>query len=176
VLLLFDFIKMNSLKIKAILSNDAAVGPIFLDVFPSDQLPRNYPLPCAFVANMDPGDKPGKHWVAFHVAANGCKTYFDSYGKPPNIPTFVKWLGRSYTYNGFRLQSLFSSACGQFCIYFLTHICRGYTLKDIIETLDADDSSANDELVTAFVNQRYDVDTKTYDLDYIIEQICGPEQ
>ena len=72
-------------------------------------------------------------------------------------------------YNDKRLQGDISSTCGQYCIYFLLHICRGYCLREITKAFDGFED--NDEAVTDFVNERYNVNTETLDPDYLLEQI-----
>ena len=41
-------------------------------------------FPCGFVANTDPSDEPGAHWVAFYFQSERKGEFFDSYGKPPD--------------------------------------------------------------------------------------------
>ncbi|WP_207788021.1 hypothetical protein, partial [Candidatus Thiosymbion oneisti] len=75
---------MNAGQINRILKT--CIGESFLGVFPSDLLPFDkfvHPQVTGgtrkmLVANTDPSDQPGAHWVAFVL--DGCHgKYFDSY-------------------------------------------------------------------------------------------------
>ncbi len=47
--------------------NDPVTSKMFCGVFPSNKLPQTViKYPCRFVANTNPSDKPGTHWVAFY--------------------------------------------------------------------------------------------------------------
>ncbi len=165
---------MNSIEIAKILKSDSMVSKCFLGVYASDQLPRRrVTAPCALVANTDPITKSGQHWVAFHVSNDRQGTYFDSYGKPPAVNIFEEFLDKNcheWTFNKKRIQGNFSSTCGQYSIYFLTHKCRGYSLPEIVSAFDGYDD--NDEAVVEFVNSRYDVNTDVLDVEFIVKQIC----
>ena len=58
----------------------------FVGVFPSDKIPHTITPPAAFVANTNPQEKPGKHWVAFYIDQDRNGEYFHSYGRPPIKP------------------------------------------------------------------------------------------
>ena len=58
---------MNTSQIKYALEQDPLTRKIFRGVFPSDKLPQTIEkYPCGSVANTDPSNKPGTHWVAFY--------------------------------------------------------------------------------------------------------------
>lgn len=165
---------MNGAVITRILKSDQCVGPIYAGTFPSDKLPKGVqPVPIAMVMNTDPQGQPGEHWTAIYVDKDGFGVYFDSLGRPPStVNAFEQFLlinSRSWIYNDRMVQNPFLSTCGQYCIYFLTKICRGYTLRDVIDSLDGFDD--NDQAVVDYVQDNYDVHTRTFDEDFVWTQI-----
>lgn len=166
---------MNSKTIYKILKSDEAVSPTFYGVFPSDRLPDKINGGrCSVVANVDTSAGPGSHWVAFYIDQEGLCVYFDSYGRPPCLESFTAFIKRNSSqeiHNQKHLQGPFSSTCGQYSIYFLAHICRGYSLRDIVKAFDEQED--NDEAVTEFVNTRFDVNTETFNVDFILDQISS---
>lgn len=156
---------MNTLQLTKILKSDPAVAPTFLGVFPSDRLPNIEQRRNSFVANTAGSSDPGKHWVAFYIHDETC-IFFDSYGNPPS-GIFKKFVDKyALDYNHHRLQGPLSSTCGQFCVYFLLHIVRGYSLNDIVSAFGGFDD--NDQAVTDFVNLYFDIDTEVLDLRMFI--------
>lgn len=163
---------MNSRLIHKILSSDPVVAPSFYGVFPRDRLPDRVMTKCALVANMDQSSGPGTHWVAFFIDEDRTCIYFDSYGQPPQLHAFKEFIDRhsvDWEFNGIRLQGSLSSACGPFCVYFLLHVCRGYSMGEIVKAFDGHDD--NDEAVTEFVNSRFDIKIPVLDLCYVIDQL-----
>ena len=146
---------MNTDEIASILSNDAYVGPVFGGCVSSDMLCEMVPAryPCAYVCNYDPSDRPGTHWVAVYLTEDRRGEFFDSYGMVPMLPVFVDFLRRnttSWTVNSRQLQGLTSTVCGQYCVFYLLHRCRGWKM-DVIVNLFEKDTRENDEAVFEFV-------------------------
>src|SRR5690242_17440523 len=83
----------------------------FLGTFAIDKIPKNMNSPYSFIANTDPSDKPGQHWVAVRTYRNEI-SYFDSYGL---APVFIF----SGSYNTKQVQDCNTKTCGEHCIYFL---------------------------------------------------------
>lgn len=108
---------------------------VSLGVFPADRLPSvlcirdalGGSINCCFVANTDPANRPGKHWVLFvatMMARNRIQLeYFDSYGLP--MPMYAD-LYATCIRNGYLklvsevstvcLQDINSSVCGYWCL------------------------------------------------------------
>ena len=70
---------MDTLMIKKLLKT----FPCFKGVFPCDQLPYDANLPINIIANTDPANLPGEHWICISIKKNGRGQYFDSFGLPP---------------------------------------------------------------------------------------------
>lgn len=91
----------------------------FLGVFAADEIPKRInTYPSCFVANTDPARNPGAHWVACYVSSANCAEFFDSYGLPPTFYDLELPI-KPKSFNRICFQSLRSSACGHYCVYFL---------------------------------------------------------
>ena len=166
---------MDTKQIAKILRKDEIVGKQFAGVFPSDKLPTEINTPSCFVANTDPHNKPGTHWVAFFTDPDGHIEYFDSYGLHPFTKSFVTFLKRGscgWIWNTRRIQGPLSTTCGHYCIYFLLLRCRGHRLREIIAAFDQHNLVANDITVTDFINEQFDLNTESHDIDTIVNKVC----
>jgi hypothetical protein len=165
---------MNSSQLSTILHSNMPAS--FIGVFPSDQLPKTVSVfPACFIINTDPASQPGSHWVAIYVDSKEFGEYFDSYGKPPDVMSIVKFLNencRSWHYNTKRIQGSFSSVCGHYCVYFLVRRLSGTPMSVIRNEFSGADFEENDHLVTEWVNENFELNTDTYNVDFIANQIC----
>ena len=174
---------MDAQQIYSILKSDEVVNANnFLGCFPLDLIPISaLKHPCCLVINTKPQNHPGEHWVAVIKSENNRGIYFDSYGIPPyNLPEIEEILNEceSWKFNNIALQSPFSAVCGQYVIFFLTHITRGYSLDHIVYLLnDTGDQYANDAFIYQYIKDKYidDVDSikklKIIDIPFIFTQI-----
>ena len=161
---------MNTSEILNILEQDSKIKPVLEGVFCRDKLPAVSKLPLALAANTDSSKGPGEHWIGIFFPIDGQPMYWDSYGLAPRHKEFVKYLGRQYDYNDVQLQSPFSSACGQYSIFFLAMACRGCTMKQI-QNCFSESLMENDRLVTEFINRNYNVKTRVYEPAFLMEQV-----
>lgn len=153
---------MNSEQIDSILQQNCLVSKMnYLGVFPSDRIPHEAvkTYPCCAVVNTKPHNHPGMHWVCFVKDSHNNGVYFDSYGYPPyNLESVALVLDHcnQWDFNNQQLQTLFSTVCGQYCIFFLLHFAKGYTLPHITELLnDAGDTYSNDAFVFSYIGNKY---------------------
>lgn len=86
------------------------------------------------VFNIDPHDKPGKHWLSIFIDnKNKTVDYFDSLGHVPtkNISSFLKHF-KTYKLNiNYKAYQKGGSQCGIYAIHFLIERLRGETFKEI---------------------------------------------
>lgn len=152
---------MDSKLIYRILTNDKRVKELnFLGVYPLDLIPINaLNHPCCLVVNTKPSNHPGEHWVCIVKTEENKGIYFDSFGYPPyNLPEIGTVLDScvEWSFNDTRLQSTFSTVCGQYCIFFLTHFAKGLCMEHIIHLInDSGDTHANDALIFNYIKRRY---------------------
>ena len=143
-----------------ILRHIPATRGTFQGVFPSDRLPSHIGhYPAAFVANVDPHDRPGSHWCAFYFDQNEHGEFFDSYGRKPgdvcsHFKQFLVNNSRFWTYNSQKLQSVTSNVCGHYCLYFLFNRCRHISLKTIVNRFSKN-AIENDRLVYHFIMKHF---------------------
>jgi hypothetical protein len=122
----------------------------FLGVFPSDLLPHSIPqTTCTVIINTDPHTESGSHWLAVHFEPRSSSAYyFDSFGRPPHIPTIQEFLRRNCTvqeYNAIQLQGPSTTLCGHYCCLFALHMDIGETPKrfvSLFNPVNADDMVA----------------------------------
>ena len=78
-----DSVSISRMAVK-LLKNS---GVRFQGVYPSDHLPCVYEIssrsPCCYVANSDPCNELGSHWVAFFHPTPNVIEFFDSFAKTP---------------------------------------------------------------------------------------------
>ena len=126
----------------------------FVGVYACDRLPRILPShrPLLIVANTDPHDKPGQHWIAMYIGRDAKGEYFDSLGQPaPQI--FQRYLNKycnSWRPIGRQLQSVISYFCGHYVIYYCLYRSLGYSIERLI-SIFAHDTALNDALVHSIV-------------------------
>ena len=107
---------MNTTQIDSILKRCRLTT--YRGVFASDQLPR---VTGVLIANVDPINKPGSHWVAIYISADRQRgEFFDSFGRAPDqrLTLFMKCNCVNWIYNKRQLQSVVSKCCGHYCILY----------------------------------------------------------
>jgi hypothetical protein len=102
------------------------------------------------VINLDPVYESGTHWIALFAKNMEQLYYFDSYALPPN-KIIGKYLEnyKKVTRNKKSYQSVFSSVCGQYCIYFIYMLSLNLSFDELIKLLD--NSINSDLFVKSFV-------------------------
>ena len=151
---------MNTSQITHALEHDPVTRKQFCGVFPSDKLPRSLDrYPCGLIANTDPSNKSGTHWVAFYFPSEKKGEFFDSYGHAPeqyrkSFGNFLKT--HAWNFNKRKLQSAWSDVCGQYCIFFLSHRARGFSTSQIVHLFN-NDTVSNDVQVSAFVRRHFNI-------------------
>lgn len=149
-------------------------------VYPADKLPIVNKYPFILIANTDNHDGPGKHWVAIYLDENKKGEFFDSFGQSPSVygPYFENFLMENsidFTSNLRTLQSMMSAVCGQYCLFFLIHRCRDFSLNKILSVF-TEEPYINDEMVHNFVEERYDIHVPVSNFDFMCRQICTKRQ
>lgn len=86
---------------------DPVVASLMQVVFPGDKLPTINTYPAGLIANTDPQDQPGMHWVAMYFDSPHESEFFDSYGFSPETYNMDAYILREATYyNDKPLQGL----------------------------------------------------------------------
>ena len=144
---------MNTQELSQLLKRDATVRQVVRGVFARDLLPTDVNYPSGYVCNTHTSSQPGEHWVAIFIDHDGVGEYFDSFGLPPLHASFEMFMNRncaSWSYNNRTLQSITSSVCGLYCIYFLVMRSKGYSLRDLLSVF-TDNFNTNDDIVANLI-------------------------
>src|SRR5277367_2607312 len=125
---------MNSKNISDILK--VRCKDMFLGVFPRDRLPLTLPprRPLLLICNTDPHSRPGEHWIALYVSSTTGE-YFDSFGQSPLL-IFKRFLDKfcpKWIMIDKKLQSILSSFCAHYCIFYSLFKYLGYDMKCIMD-------------------------------------------
>jgi hypothetical protein len=159
---------MNTRQLQHCIEQDKLLQKYCIGVYASDTVPRKIAeRPICFIVNTDPISKPGKHWYAVYLHADGNAEVFDSYGREPVM--------KNVDYNPIRIQGPLSSTCGQFCLYYLCQKVRGRSMKDIVNDFSID-FVMNDLCVAEYVNRNFNLNVETYDVENIVSQMCFSDQ
>ena len=142
----------------------------FARVFSSDNIPHEFDAwPATLIANTDPADEPGEHWVAMYQHRQHAPIeFFDSYGNNPldydmHLPFDVDII------NTHQLQHDASRACGHYCVYFVTLRPLASTAHSLIAYLRGNSRitpSERDEAAKDFVSHQLS--------RYPFTPICNP--
>ena len=143
---------MNTDEIETYLKKDPACKDMFYGVYSSDNIPTISKLPALIVCNTDTRRGPGEHWIVIYLDNTGHGEYFDSFGRRPEdgFKTFLDEHCSSWICNERQLQSVISSFCGHYCIFFSLYRSRGVDLRSIVK-LFTKDTGLNDSIVHKFV-------------------------
>ena len=178
---------MNTEQLLKCIRQDSLLRKYCVGVFALDTVPRKIiERPACFIVNTDPVSKPGTHWFAVFLLENSSAPsglslageYFDSYGRVEVAPAAaVETATKSGLLrpNTVRIQGPLSSACGQYCLYYLCHRVRGREMRDIVNDFSTN-YVLNDLCVTEYVNRNFNLNMQTFDFDYIVSQVCKAEQ
>jgi len=121
-----------------------------------DPLPI-YSPPLCFILNTDTTNLPGQHWVCVYIHSNGICEYFDSFGGDPN-PWLGEWINTHCTvcyYSRHVFQSINSTTCGLFCLYYLYNrsVNTVLTYKQFLSLYFSIDVSENETNIVNFFNE-----------------------
>ena len=144
---------MNTLQINACLKNCKS----FQGTHPLDKIPPMNKSPYSTVINLSPSDHTGSHWVALYSDTISTVEIFDSYGRDlQDQEEFRNVIGhRHVVCNPTPVQSIGSSVCGQYCIFFVYQKERGKSMKQIVQCFSPSRCLENDSNVKSWVHKRF---------------------
>jgi len=162
---------MNSAEIASAIVRDPVLHSVCIGVFPADRLPVVKKYPSCFIANADPASQPGSHWVAFYIPNKDTCEFFDTYGGYTRNEYFKTYINKfeNDVVSAKRLQSPFSTVCGQHALYFLFNRCRGLTFTQIVNMYSSD-TLANNETICQFINDTFVLTEPISDLVFLVSQ------
>lgn len=136
----------------------------FLGCFPCDRLPTDVNWPSCLIANTEPHYSTGEHWIAIFINKEGYADFFCSMGSDPQsqFKKFLDTYSFSWNQNKKQVQNNNSISCGQYCIFFLFVRTYGISLPKFL-TLFTSNYEENDEIVTGFVNGKFNISSLIYE-------------
>ena len=145
---------MYATQINQIASHHSHTKPTYAGVYSADNLPiiEKTNKPWFIIANKDPGNSPGSHWVVLFNNIDGTIDYFCSLGEKPD-GDILSYLEKSKYYHAptIRYQSNSSSACGYMCLYYADLRSIGYDDSTTTATLSTKHFGQNDRIVKTYV-------------------------
>lgn len=111
----------DTLQLNRVGKKDADISRNFLGVFAADMIPWqefNRRNNCHLIANTDPANMPGQHWVVM-AKKNGKASFFDSYGMRPSEHN-QSWRALDGRHaSKLDLQQYESDVWGDYCLLFM---------------------------------------------------------
>lgn len=168
---------MDTVELTRALTSNEITQPYFRGVFARDQTKEaksfiNPNRANIFIFNTDPKSEPGEHWVCVYIQG-GKGELFDSFGMEPSndLFNFIHSNTESWIRNTMRFQSLLSSVCGQYCIFFACKRSMNFSFDQILKMINNKNS---DTIVHSYVKNNFSNlhDIEEFDVNFIIRQIC----
>lgn len=171
---------MDTVQLTRLLRGNRYTKRVFQGVYPSDQLPKKLRKPAIIIANTDPANKPGTHWVAIYYGRNGETELFNSFGisYPATLNNkFSKFLtakSKNYTrLNTKRLQSSLSTVCGQYCCMYTLDRSKGNFMNSFLRHFSYTNLVGNDEKILKMFDENFKIEKDDDDYgDIICNQVC----
>lgn len=149
-------------QLETLALTDVRLQSIFIGVYSLNNLPYiiryqhsaiKHVKPICFIVNTDTTNLPGQHWIAIFIDENNIGEVFDSFGRlpPSHIQRWMNINTRFWYYSQDCIQSISSTMCGAFCLYYLFHKSRGISLQVILSHFDFIFLQCNDYIVQRFV-------------------------
>lgn len=137
-------------EIEQYVKSDELLCSMFNGIFNIyERLPIYVSYPSFYIFNI------GRHWVT--VVVNSCRhgEYFDSFGLPPpqRIHLLLDNICTSWEYNQVRVQSMYSTYCGHYCLLFLKHRLYNFDSSDFINMFNQlDENEKSRTVCSLFMN------------------------
>ena len=153
-------VPLNTYQIDARAKNDSFLKHEWGGVYPSDLLTKQigFKRPKGYIANTDPSNKSGSHWVSFNFPREEeIVEFYDSYGLLPSFYTpyfshFIKENGKHLLRSNVDSQGLFSDVCGYYALGYLHMRSKGRSMSSIINSFPVNSKNTNDKKIAEYVN------------------------
>jgi hypothetical protein len=110
----------------------------------------------SFLITQFKSGEQGQHWLAIYYDYNGKCTFFDSFGHSPaffGLEAYIDKTSTKWEYNAQQIQSIFSSTCGYYCIYFILLKSRNFEMNEILNLFNKTNLNINDYIVSKLLNE-----------------------
>ena len=163
---------MNTAELLSAVASHPVLKRYLGGVVASDQLPEgNKVRNKYYIVNLDASHQPGSHWVVCFKRDEG-NLYFDSYGFPPLIARIRQFMGSSFAYNEKILQCPKSTACGQWCLFFVCWVLLGRSMDELSKRFASQDLIKNDHEINHWLKLALNVEENVLDQSFLLKQIA----
>ena len=140
-----------------IISQDKTVRMGFQGIRSADELPARLQCDQSLIFNASDSDEIGTHWLCLYQNSNTELEMFDSCGNSPSFYNLQDKLpySRTIAYNKRKLQGVYSSVCGVYCMQYLFYKSRGYPTSKIVNDLFSADLNQNDRRTIDYIKTLY---------------------
>ena len=116
---------MNGAELHAFINKINSLKPLFLGIFSINTLPTEIPVNHFLICNFDLDHNPGSHWFCLFRINSKKIECFDSLGisksKKKVLKKYLKLDNVMLKFNNTSVQSLHTSTCGKFVLFFAIH-------------------------------------------------------
>jgi hypothetical protein len=108
----------------------------------------------AYIFNLDKRSGPGTHWVMVWNCDPNYVLYFDSFGEPApvHISALMNATHKRIIESGAELQGLRTDSCGEWCIFMVKNLMKGYKPTQILSWF-TDSSNENEIMLQKYFRQ-----------------------
>lgn len=125
--------------------------PRYMGCYAKDSLPKVIRPNRFYIINLEDHNEGGSHWV---LVASTSKDvlYVDAFGvlPPLEVIAFMKTGRKPMYYSTTDLQSIKSSLCGYFCIYFIDQLSADRKFLDIVTNDFTNNQTNNDKVIMKY--------------------------
>ena len=147
---------LYSNQIEKILHSHLETKQCFRGVFALDQVPKTFfKFPSCFIVNTHKQNQPGEHWLAVYIDSNMKIDFFDSFGRPPEefkLHQYLSSISIQINYNKKQIQSVSSSFCGYYCLFFILSKVRGMSMDKFV-SMFSENTEKNDDIINSFLEE-----------------------
>lgn len=150
---------MNSDQLMCVIKERFCLSKVATKIYSPDTLPQHACFfPSAFIANTDPSNLPGEHWIVFWLEDAVSSECFDSFGNLPeaysfNFADFLKRNTEMCTYNNIQFQKRDRATCGYYVLFYLLMKCEKKSISDICNILGS--LKSPDDFVYNYILKRF---------------------
>ena len=156
-----EFEAVTTQQLADLALSEDTLRPHFAGVFAANELPTtpNHLRAQGYIVNTDPGNKPGRHWIAIWTENDFCQI-MDSFGLPlaahntPHLQSWIRTHWKVVEANTHSLQAVNSATCGHYALRFLVDRSQGKTFRDFLERFDPYDYVYNDALIASWMKYK----------------------
>lgn len=168
---------MDTNEITEVLSTNINTKHAFKGVYACNRLPYTKLIrPALIVANLDPSDSSGSHWINFYLPEyEETVEMFNSIPDEISNFHFINFIARNGGLgctNTQPLQSLYSDVCGEYVCVFGLFRCMGISMRETLSHFSSN-ASCNDSLVVRLFDKYFDCPRRRKD-HTSVTQCCSP--